>query len=42
MKLIPADKDGKVLSDHNLPIYFGKEIILYYYIGELCISHKVD
>ena len=34
MKLIPADKYGKVDRSVTLPGYFEKEVILYYYIGK--------
>ena len=34
MKLIPADKDGKVLVPEGFPEYMEKELTLYYFIGK--------
>ena len=38
MKLIPADESGKVLVLDSYPDYLGKEITLYYYIGNLFLA----
>ena len=41
MKLIPADKDGKVIVDSNIPDYISKEITLYYYLGKYLNYYKI-
>ena len=33
MKLIPADREGRVLLNSSIPTYPEKEITLYYFIG---------
>ena len=33
MKLIPADREGRVLLNSSIPTYLKKEITLYYFIG---------
>ena len=35
MKLIPANSDGKLLLNDQVPKCYDKEIILYYFIGKV-------
>ena len=41
MKLIPADIHGRVDNTVQMPNHLKKEVILYYYIGEVTLNFAI-